>query len=248
MDGFTWGNLATDLGASAGALAATVSAQPWTPVVTDFAVSSAVSAAAYGAVGFVSAATYTSLAAPFIGAAMLAAGSVAAAPVVGLVVIGAGTAVGGHYAYEWAIGEVREHFYKQRPMDPKAEMAGRLTGSVIGGFLGVQYGIDVGQQILFAWRYPDYVTYEAHARGLTETAFARDRALIDPDGLRGSLYHLDHMTSVRQGYAMRLLPEYIAAPSNLRMLPAWQNLQEGARLGMTLGARPLACSVVRIAC
>jgi hypothetical protein len=51
------------------------------------------------------------------------------------------------------------------------------------------------------------VTYEAHARGLTETAFARDRALIDPGGLRGSLYHLDHMTSVRQGYAMRLPPE-----------------------------------------
>jgi hypothetical protein len=217
----------------------------WGNFATDFAVSGGLSAAAYGAAGFISAAAYTSLAAPFVGAAMLAAGSVPAAPVVGVVVVGAGTAIGGHYAYEWAVDEVKEYFYTERSMDPAAEMLGHLLGSVGGGAIGVQYGYHVGDAILFSWRYPDYKTYEMYARGLTEEVFSAHRSTIDPLGLRGKEFHLDHVTSVWQGYQSRLYPEMVAAPSNLQMLSAADNISKGVGLPVV---RSLSCSLVRISC
>jgi hypothetical protein len=150
-------------------------ATTWVPWATDFAVSGGISATAYGAAGFISAAAYTSLAAPTVGAVMLASGAVAVAPVVGVVVVGAGTAIGGHYAYEWAVGEVKEHFYTHRPMDPDAELAGRVVGSVLGGYFGIQAGYEIG----FAWRYPNIEIYNARVRGLTEEVYLANKAILN---------------------------------------------------------------------
>jgi hypothetical protein len=217
----------------------------WGNFATDFAMSGCLSAAAYGTAGFISAAAYTSLAAPFVGATMLAAGSVSAAPFVGVAVVGAGAAIGGHYAYEWAIAEVKVRFYDVRPMDPEAEMLGRLLGSVGGGAIGVQLGYQVGDAILFSWRYPDYETYEKFARGLTEEVFASNRAAIDPLGVRGKDFHLDHITSVWQGWQARIYPEMIAAPGNLQILTALENIRKGVGPPVV---KPLTCSLVRVAC
>jgi hypothetical protein len=74
------------------------------------------------------------------------------------------------------------------------------------------------------------VTYEAEARALTEQSYNASRATIDPKGLRGPANHLDHETSVRMGYDLHIPPAEIAAAENLRIIPAPQNLSEGARL------------------
>jgi hypothetical protein len=201
----------------------------WMHLVKDFAVSGGISALAYGTTAFTAACAYTAVAAPVVGAALVAAHIAVAAPVVGAVVIGASSAVAGHYVYEWARDEVVEHFYEQ-PMDPTAEMAGRLVGGVAGGIVGAQLGVDVGEAIRFDWKYPNYVTYETETRALTEKTYAANRPTIDPNDLRGPANHLDHELSVRQGYEMHIPPAVIAAPQNLRIIPAPQNLSEGARL------------------
>jgi hypothetical protein len=116
-------------------------------------------------------------------------------------------------------------------MDPWAEVAGHLVGGIVGGSVGVHYGVKVGQAIRFAWQYPNYVTYETEARSLTERTYRANRQTIDPGGLRGPAWHLDHKISVRQGYALRLPTAEIAAAENLSMVTALQNLSWGAKLG-----------------
>jgi hypothetical protein len=59
----------------------------------------------------------------------------------------------GSDVYEWARDEVVEQFY-ERPMDPTAEMAGRLVGGVVGGSVSTHYGVKAGQAIRFAWECP----------------------------------------------------------------------------------------------
>jgi hypothetical protein len=148
------------------------------------------------------------------------------------VVIGAGSAVAGHYAYEWARDEVVEHFY-ERPIEPTAETAGHLVGGVLGGYVGTHYGVAAGLVLRFVWRYPNYVTYEAEARALTERTYTANRQTIDPEGLRGPTHHLDHKISVRQGYEMRIPTAEIAAAENLRIVTAGENLGWGSKLGPT---------------
>lgn len=214
----TWVQAATDLAYSAGALSATIRGLPWTHIATDFAVSGGLSATIYGATAFVG-----------VGACTAIAG-----PVVGVVVGGLASGYVGSYAYEWARDEVVEQFY-ERPMDPTAEMAGRLVGGVVGGSVGAHYGAKAGQAIRFAWQYPNYVIYDAEARSLTERSFSANRQTIDPKGLRGPAWHLDHGMSVRQGYEMHIPPAVIAAPENLSIITAEQNLSAGAKLGQALG-------------
>jgi hypothetical protein len=57
---------------------------------------------------------------------------------------------------------------------------------------------------------------------------------------------LDHITSVKLGYDLRLYPEMIAAPTNLQILPALKNIMKG--VGSPPAVRPLICSFARIGC
>jgi hypothetical protein len=65
-------------------------------------------------------------------------------------------------------------------------------------------------------------------------------------GLRGPGHHLDHITSVKEGYTLRLPAEQVAAPSNLQILPAAENLTKGDRFGH--GVISGVCYVMYIAC
>jgi hypothetical protein len=183
-------------------------------MVNDFAVSGGVSFVAYGTTAFVTTAVC----------------SVFATPAAVVVIAGVGSAVVGTYGYQYAMEEVREHFYEHRPMDPRVEMAGHLVGGIVGGYVGVETGAEIGEAIRWRWLYPNYATYEAEARALTEQTYNANRKTIDPKSMRGPASHLDHETSVRMGYEMYIPPAAIAAPQNLRIIPAPQNLSEGARL------------------
>jgi hypothetical protein len=152
-------------------------------MVNDFAVSGGVSFVAYGTTAFVTTAVC----------------SVFAAPAAVVVVAGIGSAVVGTYGYQYAMEEVREYFYEHRPMDPRAEMAGHLVGGIVGGYVGVETGAEVGEAIRWRWLYPNYATYEAEARALTEQTYNANRKTIDPKSMRGPASHLDHETSVRMG-------------------------------------------------
>ena len=80
-------------------------------------------------------------------------------------------------------------------------------------------------------KYPNYATYEAEARALTERNFRANRQTIDPEGLRGFDYHLHHKMSVYQGYKMRIPTTEIAAVENLEIVTAAKNLGWDATLG-----------------
>jgi hypothetical protein len=185
----------------------------WLQFTTDFATSGGVSTLVYGTTAFVTTATCSAFAAP--------------AAVV--VVSGIGAAVVGGYGYQYAMDEVREHFY-ERPMDPIAEQAGHLIGSFAGGYIGAEAGAVVGQVIRWHWTYPTYATYEKEARRLTEIAYRQNKDIIDPGRLRSRDWHLDHEKSIKEGWLRRLPPEEVAAVENLRMLPGPINTGEGPRL------------------
>jgi hypothetical protein len=216
-----WVQIATDFAASAGALSATISGQPWAHIATDLAVSGGLSMTIYGASAFVCVGAGTVIAGPLVGGTIgaLAAGYI------------------GHEAYVWTRDEVVEHFY-ERKMDPRAEQVGHLIGGIIGGIGGAHFGMKLGQAIRFAWQYPNYVTYEAEARALTERTFTANRQTIDPNRLRGPTHHLGHEIPVRQGYALRIPPAEIAAAPNLSIIPREQNLAAGAKFVQIPGGAP----------
>jgi hypothetical protein len=180
---------------------------------TDFTVAGSLSAICYGTATFLGVSTGTAI----------------AGPVAGVVMGGLASAFVGPRCYKWTRDKTIEQFYA-RSMDPTAEMAGHLTGGIAGGIVGGHYGIKVGEALRWRWLYPNYATYEAKARALTEQNYNANRQTIDPKSMRGPANHLDHETSVRNGYEMHIPPAEIAAPKNLRIIPAPQNLSEGARL------------------
>ena len=189
----------------------------WLQFATDFSVAGGLGAICYGTTTFLGVSTGTAI----------------AGPVAGVVMGGLASAFVGPRCYKWTRDKTIEQFY-ERPMDPDAEMAGHLTGGIAGGVVGAHFGMKAGQAILFAWKYPNYVTYEAKVRALTEQNYNANRKTIDPKSMRGPANHLDHETSVRMGYEMHIPPAEIAAPKNLRIIPAPQNLSEGARLSPTV--------------
>jgi hypothetical protein len=50
---------------------------------------------------------------------------------------------------------------------------------------------------------------------------------------RGSLYHLDHIYSIIDGFKNNILPEIIASPINLRVILSHKNLSKNYRSSIT---------------
>lgn len=63
----------------------------------------------------------------------------------------------------------------------------------------------------------------------TEKTYFSNKELIDPDGLRGNGYHLDHKYSVSRGYHDCIPPEIIGSIINLEIIPASENMKKSAK-------------------
>ena len=108
-----------------------------------------------------------------------------------------------------------------RPMDEDARLVGALVGTVAG--------MHATLRLVETAQFRGYGDYEKVARNLTEKTMRASGSRIDPKGLRGIGYHLDHAVPVRCGYSLLIPPEIIASSANLRILTAQANLAIGSR-------------------
>lgn len=58
--------------------------------------------------------------------------------------------------------------------------------------------------------------------------------IIDPDNKRGKDWHLDHIYSVSQGYLNNVPINVVGDITNLRIIPAIDNIRKGLKCNKTL--------------
>lgn len=70
---------------------------------------------------------------------------------------------------------------------------------------------------------------------LTEIEYKAHIQTINPTRIhRGSLYHLDHIYSIKEGYTKKVKPAEIASRHNLRLIDRHSNLSKGDRCDISL--------------
>jgi hypothetical protein len=76
-----------------------------------------------------------------------------------------------------------------------------------------------------------FIAYRRKVRDLSNKNFIRFYHDINPLNLRrGKDFHLDHIVSILCGFSQNIPPEEIAAPSNLRIIPAIDNIKKGIKV------------------
>jgi len=65
--------------------------------------------------------------------------------------------------------------------------------------------------------------YEHHVRRLTKINYKLYKSIIDPEGLRGNKYHLDHKYSISQGFKDGILPYIMGSCINLELITQKEN-------------------------
>ena len=69
--------------------------------------------------------------------------------------------------------------------------------------------------------------YNRQARKITQMVYNRYKSIIDPKGLRGPEFSLDHMLSIHQAYALGPADlRFVCHPANLQILDARSNLEK----------------------
>lgn len=67
----------------------------------------------------------------------------------------------------------------------------------------------------------------------TVNSYFRYKKVLDPDGIRGNNYHLDHKYSIIRGYYDGIAPEMIGSIHNLEIITAEENVRKGAKCSIT---------------
>ena len=76
-----------------------------------------------------------------------------------------------------------------------------------------------------------FVAYRRQVRDLSNKNFIKYYHDINPLNLRrGKNFHLDHIVSIMCGFSQNIPYEEIAAPSNLRIIPALDNIKKGIKI------------------
>lgn len=76
-----------------------------------------------------------------------------------------------------------------------------------------------------------FVAYRRQVRDLSNKNFNKYYHDINPLNLRrGKDFHLDHIVSIMCGFSQKIPYEEIAAPSNLRIIPALDNTKKGIKV------------------
>ena len=76
-----------------------------------------------------------------------------------------------------------------------------------------------------------FVLYRRQVRHLSNKNYIKYYHDINPLNLRrGKDFHLDHIVSIMCGFLQNISPEEIAAPSNLRIISALDNIKKGVKI------------------
>lgn len=76
--------------------------------------------------------------------------------------------------------------------------------------------------------------YYEIVRYLTAQTYFIHKREIDPAGVRGNHYHLDHKYSIIRGFINKVPPEIIASKYNLKIIPSGENLKKGPGCSISL--------------
>jgi hypothetical protein len=76
--------------------------------------------------------------------------------------------------------------------------------------------------------------YNHRVQQYSNTQYNRHKHIIDPDNKRGKDWHLDHIYSVSQGYLNNVPVNVIGDITNLRIIPAVDNIRKGLKCDKTL--------------
>jgi len=68
----------------------------------------------------------------------------------------------------------------------------------------------------------------------TNISYHRFKYEIDPTGIRGPKWHLDHKFSIKAGFIHKVDPRIVGSRHNLRVIPALENITKGMRCSITL--------------
>ena len=80
----------------------------------------------------------------------------------------------------------------------------------------------------------DYRQYEHRVQYITDCIYQEHKATLDPEGLRGKGYHIDHIYSKYDGFHNQVPPKMLCHPSNLQLLPESVNVRKHIRSDKTL--------------
>ena len=87
------------------------------------------------------------------------------------------------------------------------------------------------------WVAVDFRTYKRFAMKLMGHMYRAYSDILDPDGLRGRDYHVDHRLSCRDAYLKYTTPlplDVLNHPANLKLLPSAVNISKSHRSSVTL--------------
>lgn len=76
--------------------------------------------------------------------------------------------------------------------------------------------------------------YRHRCQQYANTQYARFKDILDPDGLRGKHWHLDHIFSVSDGFAHDIPVEIISDITNLRIISDTENYKKHRISGKTI--------------
>lgn len=79
-----------------------------------------------------------------------------------------------------------------------------------------------------------YKDYSTNVRLLTNQTYRKYKHILDPNKIKSSEYHLDHIYSVHDGFKNNINPLIISSVHNLRLVEASENLLKGSKSDITI--------------
>lgn len=125
-------------------------------------------------------------------------------------------------------------WWRDAPEEDKQRVIEQRVVATISTRLGVS--IDEAADIQYDRQEnrSDREKYYLEVQRITERNYRLGIDIIDPDRKRGTFFHLDHVFSVLHGYHNDVDPEIIGSVSNLRIIPAADNLSKSCNCDITL--------------
>ena len=80
----------------------------------------------------------------------------------------------------------------------------------------------------------NFEIFEQKTRNLSNKTYNLYKSEIDPNNLRGKMYHLDHKVSIIFGFINGISEEILSSKENLEIIPAKENMKKHGKCSITL--------------
>ncbi|WP_146205450.1 MULTISPECIES: hypothetical protein [unclassified Azospirillum] len=120
----------------------------------------------------------------------------------------------------------------ERAMSPSARELGIEFGTALGSIVGAGFGVRHAQAArdtrMGYYSRENYADYRKRADSYMNKAYRANKSTIDPNGIRGKDFHLDHKIPVKCFFELGLPVRMSAFVHNFELIPAAENLSKGS--------------------